>query len=272
MLTEESTYGDFLEFWANVYKKPYIKESSFYRLNTVLRLHIPEEIRKIPLNKLKGIYFDDILSQCKYERTRKYLYFTFTNSLRRAYRLELTETDLSVKIEPVKHRVKLGRALSRTEQEYFLKAIEKSRYRYLFAFYIYTGCRRSEALSLKWNDIDRRLKLIYVHGTKTESSDRTVFLLPEVEQILEHQKQMTGNGDLVFPYDKNNVSHYFKRYCPNHKLHDLRHTFVTRCAESGININVTQRLAGHSDISTTLQIYTHVTTEFQRDEFKKFKI
>ena len=111
-----------------------------------------------------------------------------------------------------------------------------------------------------------RLQFVYVH------SEREIFLLPEIEEILERQRRQTGDGERIFPYDKNNVSHYFKKYCPNHKLHDLRHTFVTRCAESGININVAQRLAGHSDINTTLQIYTHVTTDFQRSEFKKFKI
>ena len=271
-MTEKTTYGEFLEYWLNVYKKPYIRESSVYRIKTVLRKHVPQELKNKRLDELKAFDFDVALSKCEYERTRKYLYFVFTNSIRKAYRLDLVKNDLSAKIELVRHRQKKGKALSKTEQEDFLKVIEKSRYRNLFEFYIYTGCRRSEALGLRWKDVDYKLKTIYVHGTKTESSDREIFLLPEIEEILERQRRQTGDGERIFPYDKNNVSHYFKKYCPNHKLHDLRHTFVTRCAESGININVAQRLAGHSDINTTLQIYTHVTTDFQRSEFNKFKI
>jgi len=127
-------------------------------------------------------------------------------------------------------------------------------------------------LALKWSDINWKLKEIYIHGTKTESSERTIFLLPQIAEVLEKQKEITTTGLFAFPYDKSNVTHAFKNYCPNHKLHDLRHTFVTRCAESGINIKVAQKLAGHSDIKTTLDIYTHVATDFERSEFEKFNI
>lgn len=106
---------------------------------------------------------------------------------------------------------------------------------------------------------------------KTESSDRVIFLNSDIIETLKNQRCFSY-GNLIFPYDKSNVSHTFKRFCPNHRLHDLRHMFITRCAESGININVAQRLVGHSDITTTLQIYTHVTTEFQREEFAKFRL
>ena len=127
-------------------------------------------------------------------------------------------------------------------------------------------------MSLEWSDVDFDLRRIHIAGTKTESSDRIMYILPELATALEEQRKATGTGVLVFPDDKTNVTHAFHRLCPEHRLHDLRHTFVTRCAESGININVAQQLAGHSDISTTLKIYTHVTTEFTKTEFAKFKL
>lgn len=42
-------------------------------------------------------------------------------------------------------------------------------------------------------------------------------------------------------------------------------------AESGININVTQNLVGHKTLNTTLSIYTHISIDFARSEFAKFK-
>ena len=50
--------------------------------------------------------------------------------------------------------------------------------------------------------------------------------------------------------------------------HSLRHTFTTRMCEAGVNIKVIQDALGHSDISTTLNIYADVTKEMKAEEFK----
>ena len=263
--------NDWLDEWIKIYKEPYLKPSSVERIRYALK-HISEELRVKDIAELTAYDIDKFLSSLKLTRTRKYLYYIFSSALKKAYCIDLIEKDITLKIEPVRHKQKKGKALTLTEQTKFLKAVEKSKYRNLFYFYLYTGCRRSEALNVRWKDIDYLLKEIRISGTKTESSERTVFIIPELVDVLKRQQRLTGNCELVFPYDKSNVTHAFKKYCPDHHLHDLRHTFVTRCAESGVNINVAQRLAGHSDISTTLQIYTHVTTEFQKREFMKFKL
>lgn len=264
-------YGEWLEEWVKVYKVPYIKPSSVTRINYVIKMHVPSWLKEMPLKSVKAIDVDRALAECPLQRSRKYLYYVLTSSLKKAYCLDLIKTNVKDKVETVRYRKRKGKALTLTEQEEFLQAIENCKYRYYYEFLLLTGCRRSEALALRWGDVDEKLMNVYIHGTKTESSERTIFLNSEILTVLNKQRAQSV-GDLIFPYEKANVTHAFKRYCPAHKLHDLRHTFVTRCAESGININVAQRLAGHSDISTTLQIYTHVTSEFQRQEFAKFKL
>ena len=54
---------------------------------------------------------------------------------------------------------------------------------------------------------------------------------------------------------------------PHFSCHSLRHTFATRMCESGVNIKVIQDALGHSDISTTMNIYTDVTKDLKRREF-----
>lgn len=61
-----------------------------------------------------------------------------------------------------------------------------------------------------------------------------------------------------------------KRLFPNHHSHELRHTFISRCKESGVSGEVVSIWAGHSlngKITTT--VYTHYLEEFQLREAKK---
>ena len=53
---------------------------------------------------------------------------------------------------------------------------------------------------------------------------------------------------------------------PSFSSHTLRHTFATRLCESGMNIKLIQDILGHSDISTTMDIYTHVTIDLKKQE------
>ncbi|MCI5613227.1 MAG: site-specific integrase, partial [Agathobacter sp.] len=55
---------------------------------------------------------------------------------------------------------------------------------------------------------------------------------------------------------------------PRFSCHSLRHTFTTRMCEAGVNIKVIQDALGHSDISTTLNIYADVTKELKKKEFE----
>ncbi len=65
--------------------------------------------------------------------------------------------------------------------------------------------------------------------------------------------------------DKDNVI-----LLPPFSCHTLRHTFTTRLCESGINIKVIQSVLGHSDVSTTLDIYADVTRDLQKAEMQTF--
>ena len=269
---QSMTLGEWLSEWYSVYKLPTVSKSTAENIERVIRLHLPQWLKGQRLDELRAFTIDKALSGIPSTRMRKYAFHVLNNSLGKAFRLDYIETDVMKKAEPIKHRSKVGEALTVAEQRVFLRNVGNHYMRNLFEFYLYTGVRRCEALALRWCDVDFESETIFIRGTKTLSSFRHLDMLPHVRELLERQRAQSLNVELVFPYKPCMVSRVFKQFCPAHKLHDLRHTFVTRCAECGVNVNVCQSLVGHSDVKVTLGIYTHTSTQFRRSEYQKFRI
>lgn len=269
---QSMTLGEWLSEWYSVYKLPTVSRSTAENIERVIRLHLPQWLKEQRLDELRAFTIDKALSGIPSTRMRKYAFHVLNNSLGKAFRLDYIETDVMKKAEPIKHRSKVGEALTVAEQREFLRNVGNHYMRNLFEFYLYTGVRRCEALALRWCDVDFESETILIRGTKTLASFRRLDMLPHVRELLERQRAQSLNAELVFPYKPCMVSRVFKQFCPAHKLHDLRHTFVTRCAECGVNVNVCQSLAGHSDVKVTLGIYTHTSTQFRKSEYQKFRI
>jgi integrase len=139
----------------------------------------------------------------------------------------------------------------------------------------------------------------YIEETKTESGKRVLPMTPDVEEcfkkIINNRKppktepMIDGRtGFLYFDKDGSVVyslhwEHYFKhivqKYNKTYKVqipkitpHVCRHTYCSNMAKSGMNPKTLQYLMGHSDISVTLNTYTHIGFEDAKKELKNLKI
>lgn len=198
------------------------------------------------------------------------------------------------------------RSLQLDEQEKFsdfLMAMkpENCKYKNVFLIQMYLGLRCSEALSLATEDIDLKNKMVHIHTTlsidedgniirkdltKTPAGDRYVpipeFILPHIqEQMIIGQCQENNEEKLLFkPLDqkytrRTNVNSELKRILKrNYKIDDisthcLRHTYCTRCVESGMDPMVIAKLMGHTDIGLIFSVYAEVQEKFKNKEIEK---
>lgn len=140
------------------------------------------------------------------------------------------------------------------------------------------GLRRSEILGLSWNNIDFENNTIsiekslsytkydgtFISDTKNNSSKRTIYI---AQDVLEKINQLPKKDDLLFGLlNPDAVTRWFARFLKNNNLkkirfHDLRHTHATLLIAKNINIKTVSARLGHSQVSTTLNIYTHSLSE-----------
>lgn len=126
-----------------------------------------------------------------------------------------------------------------------------------------TGMRRGEILNLKWSDVDLLNRKITI--TKTKNNE--VRIIPINGILYQELKRIPRNGEYVFskkdgkPYSdpKTAFQSALKRAgIEDFRFHDLRHTFASHLALSGIGIRTIQELLGHKDIKLTMR-YSHLS-------------
>lgn len=253
-----------LDEWIKVYKTVSVKASTLELYKTYLRVHIKPFLPDLPLNILTGLELQKFLTSMKAGRTRKAIFDVLKESFNTAHGLKLIADNpmTAVKIPP--HVQEKGTALERSELDIFIKVIKGHALEKYFLFLLFTGCRRSEAINLRSCDVDFKKKLLHVPGTKTKTSDRIIPLFENAAALL--NKIKPDKDGFYFRFRGDYPTHAFKKLCPAHKLHDLRHTFATRCLEAKIDMKVVQTWLGHSKLDTTADIYSHVTEEHAHAE------
>ncbi|NSN05931.1 site-specific integrase [Enterococcus faecalis] len=178
-----------------------------------------------------------------------------------------------------------------------VKQKESTKYYTIFHLLAYTGMRKSELSALNWSDIDWTNQTVninknisYTTGnrsistTKTTSSDRTITIDDKSLSILkkwklEQKKELLSRGirvkadtkQLIFSNTSNQILpsnilwKRLKKYKQfNISPHGFRHTHASLLFESGASIKQVQERLGHSNVNTTLDIYTHVTKDAEK--------
>ncbi len=220
--------------------------------------------------------------------------------LQYAFKNDLVNTNVADKVTRPKTDGYKASFYSIEEIEKLFDCIKENECRLPIMLTAMYGFRRSEVLGLKWDAIDFENKVVYVkhkvvetqldgkryiHKSdkmKTKTSNRTLPLLPQAEELLlkkkeeiQRNKELLGKtydkryydyvcvdnlGRLILP---NRLTHNFIKIIKRNKLrhirfHDLRHSCASIMLKNGVPMKNIQEWLGHADFGTTANIYSHL--------------
>ena len=171
----------------------------------------------------------------------------------------------------LKEDEKPRRYLTQDEIRKILNSTDDKKFKTFITFLLLTGCRRNEALSLYWQDIDFKNKVITIKKTKTHYM-RKIPIPDELAVTLKDYRKDYPSLSRIFEYQDKYISRKFHKYVKKLniecRLHDLRHTFATMLVNSNIQIKIVQDLLGHRDIKSTM-VYAHSQEEAKVDAIRK---
>ena len=294
-MTKQTKISTIIELWKED-KKQYVKKSSYSAYMLLIENHLSSsfgdkhevheaDVQRFVFKKLaEGLSqktIKDILIVLK-----MILKFGMKNKL-----LEYQQFDIQFPTERENYSIEV---LSKSNQKKIMNYVQEHFTFKNIGLYIClsAGIRIGELCALTWEDIDTDTGIIHIRKTiqriyiieksnrhtelildspKTKNSIRDIPMSRDLLKMLKPIKKVVNSSFYVLtndrkPTEPRTYRNYYKRLMkeldmPKLKFHGLRHSFATRCIESNCDYKTVSVILGHSNISTTLNLYVHPNME-----------
>ncbi len=241
-------------------------------------------------------FYNSLYREGKNGNTAIHYHVLIREALQSAVKLGLVQKNVADLVDRPKKEKYQAEFYNKAELMKLFEVIRGDPLELIIHITAYYGLRRSEVLGLKWSAIDFENKMIKINHKvvevdnklvaknkmKNKTSNRTLPLIPQIEQMLKAEKQkqeenrkLCGKsyntkfldyvcvnplGELLKP---DFISHHFKIIQNRHKLkhirfHDLRHSCASLMLANGVPMKQIQEWLGHSTFQTTADIYAHL--------------
>jgi integrase len=293
--------GDFLNRYMEEVAIHRLRPRTYNRNLDLVSNHINPVLGNIRLSALRpdqvqsfyAVKLDSGLSS----RTVLYIHAVLHKALNQALKWGLVTQNVTDLVDRPKPDKTTFKTWSPDEIHRFLAAVEDHRWYPLYMLAIYTGLRQGELLGIHREDIDLERGIIHVRHQvsairgqgltitepKTEKARRPVTIPESALEVLKQHLQIIDEGPgLIFttstgrPISPRNILRHFKLVIneiglPDIRFHDLRHTHATLLLAAGVHPKVVQERLGHSQISLTLDTYSHVIPSLQTEAADQFE-
>lgn len=302
VLPTSTTLKEFFGYWLEQ-SKIKLSPTTVYSYEVIINNHIIPIMGNIKLTDLKPIiineYYNNKLESLS-GRTVLHHHRMLRKALQDAVNWQIIRDNPCDSVEPPKAKKYRPDVYDKEDIKKLIIAISGHELEAHISLALFLGLRRGELLALKWSDINYEHSTITIQRNlviansklllkepKTEDSTRTIVLTPEILEILrkhkinqKEQKLKFGKyyTDSNFIFTKENgeninpgsFSHTFADFLKKNnlrhiRLHDLRHTNATLMLMSNVPAKIASARLGHSNISTTLDIYSHVLKDMEKE-------
>jgi len=294
-------FADVAKLWLE-YKRTNLRETTWEMYDCITKLHF-NELDHLKIDRINTGHIEKfITSRQKAEMnlsTLRKIIVTLNQIMAYAVRHNYISVNPVRDAERPRSKGKISdqgkiNVLNPEQINAFLSKVTNQKYYVLFLTAIMTGARQGELLGLKWQDVDFQKKQLKIRRTfnhgrffepKTKGSTRNVDLSPVVVKELAQWKLSCGGKEenLIFsskvgtPIKKENL---IRRYyeptlkaaeLPIIRFHDLRHTYASLLIEQGENIKYISNQLGHTNPTTTLNIYAHLIKQDNQEAVCKLE-
>lgn len=282
---KESTYSKY----RNICRNHIIPELGGYDASLISSKQVEEFLSlKLDKERLSSKTVNDILCVLK-------LIFSYIKG-------QSVKTNCNFHNICVRQEQKQMRVLSTTEQKKLTEFLTDNMDLNKLGVYLslYTGIRIGELCALKWKNIKLKDRILHIDKTmqriqiydedvktkivitppKSKCSERDIPLPKFLCDILKKFKKAESNfllsGSSEHFIEPRMLRYTFGKYMKscnleNVNFHALRHTFATRCVESGFEIKTLSEILGHSSVKITLDRYVHSSMELKRKNMEKLE-
>lgn len=292
------TFAEWVNVWLEEYKKPSLRVTTYEGYRAMADHHIIPVLGGMKTTKINTAHIQKFYNKKQGEglapKTIRFMHCVIRGALEQAKKegMMFINPAEAVVLPRLEHEEM--KTFSSDQAVVFLKEADEGRYFAVYYLALTTGMRRGEILGLRWQDLDfergtlsinkslvRVKSGLVLQDPKTQKARRTIKLPDSAVRILrkhktaQKQERLRLEGDyqdqdLIFaneigkPTCPRALTRHFERLLkraglPAIRFHDLRHTFATLALENGIDIKTIQENLGHSSISLTGDIYSHVT-------------
>ena len=291
--------SEFLNNWLNTYGKHNLRDTTYKEYLRHITQYINPRIGSIEMQELTPLQLQDFLYDVldngrqrgdKQQlnpktviQTQRILHKAFSN----AVKLQIIKTNPADFVDTPKKKKFKYNILLGDELRHFIRAFEGLHIYNAVVLALLLGLRRGELLALTFEDINFEDKSIYIANSvingkdgevkldTTKTDDERIVILSDdmLDFLKEIQKSSPGRyiisnirGQMYNPASFSRLYTYSRdvRKLPKVRFHDLRHIHATILHKNGVQAKVIQERLGHSNISTTLDIYTHLFKEDQQ--------